>query len=82
MTTAIWNEGGKVRYDLLGKAMQSAGIDSGMTRSPTVASGYGGQWNEKHLTTAISLQKVYWPIVWAMTHQCIRFICAVMAHCQ
>ncbi|EPP1150879.1 prepilin cleavage protein, partial [Yersinia enterocolitica] len=47
MTTAIWNEGGKVRYDLLGKAMQSAGIDSGMTRSPTVASGYGGQWNEK-----------------------------------
>lgn len=47
MTTAIWNEGGKVRYDLLGKAMQSAGIDSGMTRSSTVASGYGGQWNEK-----------------------------------
>ncbi|MCL6381502.1 MULTISPECIES: shufflon system plasmid conjugative transfer pilus tip adhesin PilV [Pectobacterium] len=45
-TSDIWDEGGKVRYDLLGKAMQAAGIDSGMTRTGTVASGYGGQWTE------------------------------------
>lgn len=48
VTTILpWIEGGKIRYDLLGKAMQTAGIDSGMTKSATVASGYGGQWSEK-----------------------------------
>ncbi|WP_318842090.1 shufflon system plasmid conjugative transfer pilus tip adhesin PilV [Pectobacterium odoriferum] len=46
-TTIPWKEGVKIRYDLLGKAMLSAGIDSGMTKSATVASGYEGQWSEK-----------------------------------
>ena len=46
-TTQPWTEGGKPRYDLLGKAMQSAGVDSGMTKSATVASGYSGQWSEQ-----------------------------------
>ncbi|MEH0832389.1 shufflon system plasmid conjugative transfer pilus tip adhesin PilV [Pectobacterium cacticida] len=45
-TTQPWSEGNRVRYDLLGKAMQAAGIDSGMTQSATVASGTGGQWTE------------------------------------
>ncbi|EIZ2110997.1 shufflon system plasmid conjugative transfer pilus tip adhesin PilV [Salmonella enterica] len=46
-TTAPWIEGNKTRYDLLGKAMQAAGIDSGMTQSATLASGYSGSWSEK-----------------------------------
>ncbi|WP_409339347.1 shufflon system plasmid conjugative transfer pilus tip adhesin PilV [Klebsiella sp. K4-172] len=46
-TTLPWSEGAKIRYDLLGKAMLSAGVDSGMTKSNTVASGYEGQWTEK-----------------------------------
>lgn len=46
-TTLPWSEGTKIRYDLLGKAMLSAGVDSGMTKSATVASGYEGQWSEK-----------------------------------
>ncbi|MBE5212550.1 shufflon system plasmid conjugative transfer pilus tip adhesin PilV [Pectobacterium sp. A535-S3-A17] len=46
-TTLPWSEGSKMRYDLLGKAMLSAGIDSGMTKSATVASGYEAQWSEK-----------------------------------
>ncbi|MGM3173250.1 shufflon system plasmid conjugative transfer pilus tip adhesin PilV [Dickeya lacustris] len=45
-TTNVWADGSKVRYDLLGKAMQAAGIDSGMTKTTTAASGYGGQWSE------------------------------------
>ncbi|EAA2596838.1 shufflon system plasmid conjugative transfer pilus tip adhesin PilV [Salmonella enterica subsp. enterica] len=48
ITTAVpWMEGNKTRYDLLGKAMQAAGIDSGMTQSATLASGYSGSWSEK-----------------------------------
>lgn len=46
ITTLPWTEGSRVRYDLLGRAMQAAGIDSGMTKSATVASGMGGQWTE------------------------------------
>lgn len=47
ITTANpWSEGGKTRYDLLGKAMQTAGIDSGMTKTTSNAFGYGGQWSE------------------------------------
>lgn len=46
-TTLPWSEGSKIRYDLLGKAMVSAGVDSGMTKSANVASGYEGQWSEK-----------------------------------
>ncbi|EHP6630244.1 TPA: shufflon system plasmid conjugative transfer pilus tip adhesin PilV [Salmonella enterica subsp. enterica] len=46
-TTVPWMEGNKTRYDLLGKAMQAAGIDSGMTQSATLASGYSGSWSEK-----------------------------------
>ncbi|EPY6912129.1 shufflon system plasmid conjugative transfer pilus tip adhesin PilV [Klebsiella variicola] len=56
-TSNTWSEGGKTRFDLLGKAMQTAGIDSGMTSSSSTASGYGGQWTEissnfKNITTA------------------------------
>ncbi|EFP3681561.1 shufflon system plasmid conjugative transfer pilus tip adhesin PilV, partial [Salmonella enterica] len=46
-TVFPWIEGNKTRYDLLGKAMQAAGIDSGMTQSATLASGYSGLWSEK-----------------------------------
>lgn len=46
ITTLPWSEGDLVRYDLLGRAMQAAGIDSGMTQSATVASGTAGQWTE------------------------------------
>lgn len=45
-TSTAWIEGGKTRYDLLGKAMQTAGIDSGMTQSATLASGLQGAWKE------------------------------------
>lgn len=45
-TSTAWIEGGKTRYDLLGNAMQTAGIDSGMTRTTSNAFGYGGQWSE------------------------------------
>ncbi|EDK9808634.1 shufflon system plasmid conjugative transfer pilus tip adhesin PilV, partial [Salmonella enterica subsp. enterica serovar Typhi] len=45
-TSTAWIEGGKTRYDLLGKAMQTAGIDSGMTKTTSIASGYSGQWTE------------------------------------
>ncbi|WP_200599064.1 shufflon system plasmid conjugative transfer pilus tip adhesin PilV [Klebsiella variicola] len=56
-TSAAWVEGGNTRYDLLGKAMQIAGIDSGMTKTTSSASGYGGQWSEissdfNNITTA------------------------------
>lgn len=44
ITTLPWPEGNRVRYDLLGKAMQAAGIESGMTKSAFVASGFGSQW--------------------------------------
>lgn len=47
VTSTAWKDGAKIRYDLLGKSMVAAGIDSGMTKSATVASGYGGQWSEK-----------------------------------
>ena len=37
--------GSNIRYDLLGQAMQKAGIDSGMTRgTSTTVSGYNGAW--------------------------------------
>ncbi|HBZ2604312.1 TPA: shufflon system plasmid conjugative transfer pilus tip adhesin PilV [Klebsiella pneumoniae] len=45
-TSTAWIEGGKTRYDLLGNAMQTAGIDSGMTKTTSNAFGYGGQWSE------------------------------------
>ncbi|HGW0902401.1 TPA: shufflon system plasmid conjugative transfer pilus tip adhesin PilV [Klebsiella pneumoniae] len=46
-TSDGWSEGGKTRFDLLGKAMQTGGIDSGMTITSSIASGYNGQWSEK-----------------------------------
>uniref|UniRef100_UPI0038928CB4 hypothetical protein n=1 Tax=Citrobacter koseri TaxID=545 RepID=UPI0038928CB4 len=49
-TVSSWTEGGKTRYDLLGRSMQVAGVDSGMTRSSTTASGYNGQWSEESTT--------------------------------
>ncbi len=45
-TSTSWTENGNIRYDLLGKAMQEAGIDSGVTRVATTVSGYNGQWSE------------------------------------
>ncbi|WP_434659352.1 shufflon system plasmid conjugative transfer pilus tip adhesin PilV [Klebsiella sp. MISC125] len=45
-TTIPWMDGSHIRYDLLGKAMQTAGVDSGMTDSATLVSGLQGQWNE------------------------------------
>ena len=36
--------GNSLRYDILGKAMQEAGIDSGMTKNPTIIDGYNGSW--------------------------------------
>lgn len=45
-TSSAWSEGGKIRYDLLGKAMQTAGIDSGMTRTASSVAGFQGQWSE------------------------------------
>lgn len=45
-TTSPWREGRKYRYDLLGKAMQVAGIDSGMTQSAALVSGLQGAWTE------------------------------------
>ncbi|MDJ7049816.1 shufflon system plasmid conjugative transfer pilus tip adhesin PilV, partial [Salmonella enterica] len=47
ITTSLpWIIGNNIRFDLLGRAMQSAGIDSGMSRTDTIVSGLGGQWNE------------------------------------
>ncbi len=45
-TSAAWIEGSNIRYDLLGYAMQKAGIDSGVTKSNTSANGYNGNWSE------------------------------------
>ena len=45
-TASSWTENGAVRYDLLGKAMQTAGIDSGTTKTTTSASGFNAQWSE------------------------------------
>ncbi|HGX9527688.1 TPA: shufflon protein, partial [Escherichia coli] len=45
-TTASWTENGAIRYDLLGKSMQAAGVDSGITKTASTATGYGEQWKE------------------------------------
>lgn len=45
-TAASWTENDNIRYDLLGKAMFSAGIDSGVTKTSTAVSGYNEQWTE------------------------------------
>jgi hypothetical protein len=63
-TTLPWSEGGKIRYDLLGKAMQEAGIDSGMTQSATVASGYGGRGKKHQQITVISTVQVFGLSCW------------------
>ena len=44
-TSAAWIEGGNIRYDLLGKSMQSAGIDSGVTKNSNSVTGFQGQWS-------------------------------------
>lgn len=47
-TASAWIESGNnPRYDLLGYAMQKAGIDSGMTKSNIKVDGYNGNWSEK-----------------------------------
>lgn len=45
ITNLTWSDGTKTRYDLLGKAMQAAGIDSGMTKSNSQLDGYNGSWS-------------------------------------
>ena len=45
MTNSSWVEGGHIRYDMLGKAMQAAGVDSGVTKSNTIINGYSNGWN-------------------------------------
>lgn len=49
-TNNAWlGAGNKVRYDLLGQAMQTAGIDSGVTNNSTSkVSGYNGSWNQNN----------------------------------
>jgi hypothetical protein len=47
---------------IIGKAMQEAGIDSGMTQSATVASGWGRGKKHQQITV-ISTVQVLWPIV-------------------
>ena len=44
VTNSSWIEGGNIRYDLLGKAMQSAGIDSATTKTTSQMNGFGGTW--------------------------------------
>lgn len=46
-TNNSWMEGGNIHYDLLGKAMQAAGVDSGITKTTTTVSGYSGSWSEQ-----------------------------------
>lgn len=50
ITTSPWMEGRRYRYDLLGKAMQIAGIDSGMTKSAALVSGLQDAWTETSST--------------------------------
>ncbi|WP_437891309.1 shufflon system plasmid conjugative transfer pilus tip adhesin PilV, partial [Phytobacter sp. V91] len=45
-TNAAWTSGNRVRYDLLGKAMHTAGVDSGMSKLTNQISGYSGLWSE------------------------------------
>jgi len=47
LTTDSWlDTSTTIRYDLVGKAMQEAGIDSGTTRDSTsVVNGYNGNWH-------------------------------------
>lgn len=44
-TNSSWSEAGKIRYDLLGKAMQTAGIESGMSKTKSSVSGFSGSWS-------------------------------------
>lgn len=45
-TDTTLSRSGSIRYDLLGKAMQTAGIDSGMTRTASnKVDGYKGSWS-------------------------------------
>lgn len=46
-TNNAWiQSGSNPRYDLLGYAMQKAGIDSGMTKANNKVDGYNGMWSE------------------------------------
>jgi len=46
-TDNAWIQSGtNPRYDLLGYAMQKAGIDSGMTKAANKVDGYDGMWSE------------------------------------
>lgn len=52
LTNNSWVVGPNVRYDLLGKAMQVAGIDSGMSKMTTQIDGYNGSWSYPSSTFA------------------------------
>lgn len=45
-TNAAWTSGNRVRHDLLGKAMHTAGVDSGMSKVTSQITGYNGLWSE------------------------------------
>lgn len=53
-TSGAWINNGKIRYDLLGRAIQSAGIDSGMSKSTTQADGYNGMWTASFADYGVS----------------------------
>lgn len=81
-TASPWEEGGRIRYDLLGKAVQAAGVDGGMSRNTKIASGYGGQWSENSNSYSNITGVGYWLTAWGITLQCILFICVVMGRCR
>lgn len=80
-TSSPWKEGGRIRYDLLGKAVQAAGVDGGMSRTTKIASGYGGQWSENSGNYSNITDVDCWLTAWAITLLCILFTCVVMEHC-
>lgn len=47
VTNSPWTDGKTIRFDLIGRAMQVAGADSGVNKSDTTTTGYAGIWSEK-----------------------------------
>ncbi len=80
-TASPWEEGGRIRYDLLGKAVQAAGVDGGMSRNTKIASGYGGQWSENSNSYSNITGGGLLAYRVGITLQCILFICVVMERC-
>lgn len=42
-----WTDGKTIKFDLIGRAMQFAGSDSGVNKTDTTTTGYAGIWSEK-----------------------------------